>query len=222
MTALFVAGAHTDVGKTYVACALIRAARRRGLTVDALKPLVSGFDEGDWSASDPGRLIDALGWPSTGDTLAALSPWRYRAPLSPPMAAAMEGASLDFEDAVRACRRRVFETTADLMVVEGVGGLMSPITEDHTGLDLMAALAIPAVLVGGSYLGSISHTLTALAAARTRDVNIRVLVVSESATADAPFAETVASLTRLAAPLTVLAAPRNGDMAFAEVTLDAC
>jgi dethiobiotin synthetase len=210
------------VGKTYVACALIRAARRRGLTVDALKPLVSGFDEGDWSASDPGRLIEALGWPSTADTLAALSPWRYRAPLSPPMAAAMEGASLDFEDALRACRRRVFETTAELMVVEGVGGLMSPITEDHTGLDLMAALAIPAVLVGGTYLGAISHTLTALAAARARDVNIRILVVSESAAGDAPFAETVASLTRLAAPLKVMAAPRNGDMAFAEAVLDAC
>ncbi|HEX7760781.1 MAG TPA: dethiobiotin synthase, partial [Caulobacteraceae bacterium] len=206
----------------YVACALIRAARRRGLTVDALKPLVSGFDENDWSGSDPDRLIDALGWPKTADTLAALSPWRYRAPLSPPMAAALEGASLDFEDAVRACRRRVFETTAELMVVEGVGGLMSPITQDHTGLDLMAALAIPAVLVCGSYLGSISHTLTALAAARARDVDVRVLVVSESAAADAPFQATVDSLIRLAAPVKVLTARRNGDMAFAEAALDAC
>ena len=217
-----IAGAHTDVGKTYVASAIIRAARARGMSVDGLKPVVSGFNEDDWSGSDPDRLIDALGWRKTADTLAALSPFRYRAPLSPPMAAALEGASLNFEDAVRGCRRRVFESTADLMVVEGVGGLMSPITDDHTGLDLMAALAIPAVMVGGSYLGSISHTLTALAAARARDVGIRVLVVSESAAADAPFQETVESLTRLAAPIKVLAAPRNGDMAFAEAALDAC
>lgn len=222
MSALFVAGAHTDVGKTYVASAIIRAARARGMSVDGLKPVVSGFDEDDWSGSDPDRLIDALGWHKTADTLAALSPFRYRAPLSPPMAAALEGFSLDFEDAVRACRRRVFESTADLMVVEGVGGLMSPITEDHTGLDLMAALAIPAVMVGGSYLGAISHTLTALAVARIRDVNIRALVVSESAAGDAPFQETVDSLTRLAAPLRVLAAPRNGDLSFAQVALDLC
>ena len=222
LSALFVAGAHTDVGKTYIACALIRAARARGLSVDGLKPVVSGFDESDWSASDPGRLIQALGWPSTADNLAALSPWRYRAPLSPPMAAALEGASLNFEDAVRVCRRRVFESTADLMVIEGVGGLMSPITDDHTGLDLMAALAIPAVMVGGSYLGAISHTLTALAAARARDVGIRVLIVSESAAGDAPFQETVASLTRLAAPLTVIGAPRKADGVVAGAILDAC
>lgn len=222
MAALFVAGAHTDVGKTYVACALIRAARTRGLTVDALKPLVSGFDHGDWRGSDPGRLIEALGWRHTADTLAALSPWRYRAPLSPPMAAALEGQRLDFADAVRACRRRLFESSAELMVVEGVGGLMSPITDDHTGLDLMAALALPSVMVGGSYLGAISHTLTALATARAHGVDIRAIVVSESADAEAPFAETVESVMRLAKGVRVLAAPRDGEAEFAETVLDAC
>ncbi|MGA0601844.1 dethiobiotin synthase [Caulobacter sp. KR2-114] len=222
MPALFVAGAHTDVGKTYVACALIRAARKRGLSVDALKPVVSGFDDDDWDASDPGRLIEALGWRRTADTLAALSPWRYRAPLSPPMAASLEGASLDFHDAVRACRRRLFDTTAELMIVEGVGGLMSPVTHDHTGLDLMAALAAPSVMVGGSYLGAISHTLTALAAARAHGVDIRVVVVSESATGDAPFAETVESVARLAKDLPVVAAPRDGGFGFADRVLDEC
>ena len=82
---LFVAGAHTDVGKTYVSCALITAARGRGLMVEALKPLVSGFDAGDWSQSDPGRLLIALGRPHSQAALEAISPWRYVAPLAPPL-----------------------------------------------------------------------------------------------------------------------------------------
>ena len=60
---IFVSGAHTDVGKTHVACALIRAARAEGLTVEALKPVVSGFSPADWADSDPGRLLAALGEP---------------------------------------------------------------------------------------------------------------------------------------------------------------
>lgn len=209
--ALFIAGAHTDVGKTYVACALIRAARAQGLSVEALKPVVSGFDPADWSDSDPGRLLAALDRPLTPETLDAMSPLRFRAPLSPPMAARLEGRGLSLEALVQVCRARMAETEADLLVVEGVGGLMSPVSDTATGLDLMAALDIPAVLVGGAYLGAISHTLTALAAARAAGVAISCVVVSQSADPDAPdFAQTVADTARLAAQVPVIAAPRGG------------
>lgn len=83
MTALFVAGAHTDIGKTHVACALLRAARARGLSVEALKPVVSGFDFADWAGSDPGRLIDAVGRDRSAAALDAMSPWIFTAPLAP-------------------------------------------------------------------------------------------------------------------------------------------
>ena len=63
---------------------------------------------------------------------------------------------------VRFYRAQLAANPADLAIVEGVGGLMSPIAEDVTGLELMVALGLPVVLVGGSYLGAISHTLTAL------------------------------------------------------------
>lgn len=209
MSAIFVAGAHTDVGKTHVACALIRAARSAGRSVSALKPVVSGFDRTDWADSDPGRLLAALGRAPSEAALDAISPWRFTAPLAPPMAARREGRALRLAEIAAFCRDRL--DGADLTLVEGVGGLMSPIADDATGLELMMALGLPAVLVGGSYLGAISHTLTALETTRGWGLVVRTVVVSESASPDAPdFAETVEEVRRYGGGAPVIGAMRDG------------
>jgi dethiobiotin synthetase len=211
MKAVFVAGAHTDVGKTFVACGLVRAARAAGLGVEALKPVASGFDPADWAQSDPGRLLQALGRPLSEDELERMTPWRFAAPLAPPMAAGLEGRDLPLAAIVDLCRTRLAETRADLFVIEGVGGLMSPLADDATGLGLMTALELPVVLVGGSYLGAISHSLTALEVLRARGQAVAAMVVSENAAPDAPdFAATVALTRGHAGPTPVLAAPRAG------------
>lgn len=220
--AVFVAGAHTDVGKTHVACALIRAARAHGLTVDAVKPVVSGFEPVDWGASDPGRLLAALGRPATQADLERISPWRFRAPLAPPMAARREGQVLDLAPVLDLCRDRLAATTADLFLVEGVGGVMSPLAERATGLDLMAGLGLPALLVGGSYLGAISHTLTALATLRAQGLAVAAVVVSQSADADAPdLGETTAAVAEHAGEVLTLAAPRRADGPWADRLFEA-
>jgi len=206
-TAVFITGSHTDVGKTHVACGVLGAARRRGLTVDALKPVVSGFDFADWAHSDPGRLITAMGLNRSAAALDATSPWIFKAPLAPPMAAALEGQSLAIADIASFCLGR--RTTADLFLVEGAGGLMSPLADDGLNIDLIAALDLPVILVGGTYLGAISHTLTALSVLESRGHEIRLVAVSESAAADAPdFAETVRLTARYAGGVPVLPVPR--------------
>ncbi len=216
--AVFVAGSHTDIGKTHVACALLRAARARGLSVDALKPVVSGFDAADWSDSDPGRLLAALGIEPSNAALAAMSPWIFAAPLAPPMAAALEGRTLTTSEVADFCIGP--RSDADLFLVEGVGGLMSPLTCDGTGLDLMLAVGLPAILVGGSYLGAISHTLTALEVCRARGLHVAAIVVSQDAAPDAPdFAATLALLEAHAADIPVLAAPRDGTETRADALL---
>ena len=207
---LFIAGAHTDVGKTHVACALIRAARAEALTVEALKPVLSGFDVADWVQSDPGRLLTALDEAPTSEALARMSPWRFAAPLAPPMAARLEARSLPLGPIVDVCRERITASTADLLVVEGVGGLMSPLADGATGLDLMMALELPTILVGGSYLGAISHTLTALEVLRTRGLQVAAIIVSGSADPESPdFGETVALVAEFAGWTPVIAAPRG-------------
>lgn len=108
------------------------------------------------------------------------------------------------------------QTPADLFLVEGAGGVMSPLTSDGTCLDLMKALGLTSLLVGGSYLGGISHTLTALETLRAHGVAVAAIAVSEAADPGAPdFGETVALVARHAAGVPVVAVGRNADDAWA-------
>ncbi len=161
MTAIFITATGTDVGKTYVAASLIRLFRQMGRTVDAIKPVVSGFDPAAAATSDPGILLEALGLPPTADEIQRISPWRFRAPLSPDLAARREGRAIDVDQVIAFCRSAV-ERRADLLLIEGVGGVMVPLDGQRTILDVMMALRLPLILVTGSYLGAISHTLTAV------------------------------------------------------------
>ena len=206
---VFVAGSHTDIGKTFVACALARAAAAAALRVEALKPIASGFDAADWADSDPGRLLAALGRPLSQAELERITPWRFQAPLAPPTAAALEGRALPLQPVVDLCRARITDSRADLFIVEGVGGLMSPIADRATGLDLMRSLGLPVVLVGGAYLGAISHTLTALEVLRAQGQAVAAIVVSQDGQPDAPdFAATVELVAAHAHETPIVAAPR--------------
>jgi dethiobiotin synthetase len=204
VTAIFVTGTGTDVGKTFLSAALIRHWRAAGHAVAAFKPVVSGFDPATAQASDPGVLLTALGRPISD--IETISPWRFAAPLSPDMAAAREGRALDFDAIVEFSRRAA--TGADRVLIEGVGGIMVPLDERHTVLDWMSALRLPVLLVAGSYLGTISHTLTALRVLAQRNLTVAVVAVSESAVPGAPLDETVAVTARFADMIEVVGVPR--------------
>jgi dethiobiotin synthetase len=207
VTAVFITGTGTDVGKTFVAAALARHLRSAGQAVDAIKPVVSGFDHAAMAASDPGILLAALGRSVTVEEIDRVSPWRFAAPLSPDLAAAREGQSLDFKALTAFCRKRQ-AACAGSLIVEGVGGVMVPLDETHTVLDLMTALRFPVLLVAGSYLGTFSHTLTALHVLAQRNLDIAAVVVSESPVAGASLEETVATISRFAVSIDVTGVPR--------------
>ena len=205
MSALFVTGTGTDIGKTYVSCALIRALRAKGAVVDAFKPVVSGFDPRDAATSDPARLAAALSAP--GDVF-RIAPRRYRAPLSPNIAARLEGDTLSLDDMVIDAVARAAEVRDGLLLVEGAGGVMSPLTDGETNLDMIAALGAPVLLVAGSYLGTISHVLTALVALRAARVPVAAVVMSESL--DAPdLLQTAQTLTPFLDGAPLFLAPRG-------------
>jgi dethiobiotin synthetase len=206
MSTLFVTATGTDVGKTFVVTRLVadlRAARR---SVLALKPVASGFDAADAVASDAGVLLGALGLAPTAANLDAVSPWRFAAPLSPDMAAARERRAIPFAELVEFCRA---PRAADVTLIEGIGGVMVPLDAEHTVLDWIAAVGAPAVLVAGSYLGTLSHTLTAVAALRARGCTLAAVIVSESEEQPAPLEETAATLRRFVQPVEVCALARH-------------
>jgi dethiobiotin synthetase len=206
VTAIFITATGTDVGKTHVAASLIGHFRQMGRRVAALKPVVSGFDPAQPGNSDPAALLRALALPATMENIERISPWRFRAPLAPDLAARREGRRIDVDKVIAFCRSAV-EQRQDILLIEGVGGIMVPLEGERTVLDVMMALRLPLILVTGSYLGTISHTLTALDALFRRGMDVLTVIVSETPGSTVPLDETVAAIGRFAAP--VIALPRR-------------
>jgi dethiobiotin synthetase len=206
VSAIFITGTGTDVGKTFVGASLIRHLRQMGRSVDAIKPIVSGFDPDQPAASDPGILLQALGFPMTLQNVERISPWRFRAAISPDLAARREGRRIDVDDVVAFCKSAI-EDRREILLIEGVGGIMVPLDEQRTILDVMMALQLPLILVVGSYLGTISHTLTALDALFRRDLSVLAIIVSETPGSPVSLDETVAAIARFAEP--VIGLPRQ-------------
>jgi dethiobiotin synthetase len=207
MTAIFITAAGTDVGKTFVAAGLIRLLRARERAVDAIKPVVSGFDPARAGDSDCGVLLRALGLPLSEEEIEDISPWRFAASLSPDMAARHEGKEIDFEQLIAFCETAI-EEAEGAMLVEGVGGAMVPLDQKNTVLDWIASLDLPTLLVTGTYLGSISHTLTAYEVLDAEECDVPTIVVSESAGSHVPLFETVATIQRFLPAVDVIALPR--------------
>ncbi|MGH6830128.1 MAG: dethiobiotin synthase [Methylocella sp.] len=201
MSAVFITGTGTGVGKTFVAVGLIRYFRSLGQPVNALKPLVSGFDLAAPAGSDPAILLDALGREVKPEALNRVSPWRFRAPLSPDMAARAEKRAINIDEVVDFCRAAIAGNDGALLI-EGIGGIMVPLNTQHTVLDLMGLLNLPLILVAGSYLGTLSHVLSAQDVILRHALDLRAIVVSESEDAPVPLEATLATLANFAkAPL---------------------
>jgi len=184
----FVTGTDTGVGKTVVACALVRGLRARGVDVGAMKPIETGVqDEGPRDAL---ALREAAGG---GDALDAVCPQRFALPAAPTVAAAAEGRRVEL-DAVR----RAFAALAarhDCLVVEGAGGLLVPAAEGVSMADLAGELGLPLVVVARASLGTINHTRLTLEAAAARRLALAGVVISHgSAPLTAAERENLAAL----------------------------
>jgi dethiobiotin synthetase len=206
MTTIFVTSSGTGIGKTFVTLTLLAELGAAGRRVQALKPVASGFDAAAPDDSDSALLLRAQKLDATRANFDLVTPWRFAAPLSPDMAAARERRSIPFDALVEHCR--LASDRADVTLIEGIGGVMVPLDARHTVLDWIAALGAPALLVVGSYLGTLSHTLTAVAALRQRDVDLLGVIVSESLEQPAPADETAATLARFLMPAPVRVLPR--------------
>ena len=208
MTAIFITATGTNVGKTQVVASLIRHLRQFGRTVEAIKPIVSGYDSARAATSDPGVLIAALGLPFSPESIERISPWRFQAAVSPDLAARYEGRSIDVDGVVAFCQSAI-ERHRDVLLIDGVGGIMVPLDDSRTILDVMMALRLPLILVAGSDRGAVSHTLTALDSLFRRGMNVLATIVNETPDSTEPLDEVVASIGRFTEPVIGLPRPRG-------------
>ena len=163
MNGLFLTGTNTDVGKTHVGAMIARALVAAGHRVGVYKPVESGCRrEGDsLIAADARQLWEAAGMP--GD-LSKVCPQRFEAALSPPQAAALEDLLVDC--GLLRSGLDYWRDRSDIVLVEGAGGLMSPLSAEDYNADLAADLGLPLVIVAANELGVINATLQTIITAR--------------------------------------------------------
>jgi len=167
----FVTGTGTEVGKTVVAAVLARSLKRQGSTVAVFKPAVTGLDE-------PGETDHALLRRATGSEQSddEIAPYRYGPPASPHLAAAEAGDEIEPER-LRAGVRAAAEA-ADVLVCEGVGGLLVPLSSGYLVRDFAAEVGVPLVIAASPGLGTINHTLLTLEAARAARLTVAAVVLT--------------------------------------------
>jgi dethiobiotin synthetase len=173
MRGLFITATDTDVGKTVVAAAIAAALRRRGERVAAFKPVVTGTDQPadpDWP---PDHVLLAA---VTGARPEQVAPHRFGPAVAPHLAAALAGDALDPAQLRAALAAR--QSGADAIVVEGVGGLLTPLTPDCLVRDFARDAGLPLVIVARPGLGTISHTLLTLEAARAAGLVVAGVVLT--------------------------------------------
>lgn len=176
---LFVTGTDTGVGKTEVACAILRDARGRGIDVVGMKPAQSGVVAGE--RSDAERLRDAA---EGAEPIEIVCPYSFGAPLAPAVAARLEGRRVDFPRLVREANALAARHAA--LVVEGAGGLLVPLAEERTFADLAVALGLPVLVVARAGLGTVNHTALTVEALRRRDLAIAGIVLNGGASEEDP------------------------------------
>ena len=207
MTPLFITATGTGMGKTAVTTALCWQLRAQNQSVAAIKPVISGYKENDLT-SDSALILQSCGITPTPEAVHAISPWRYEAPLAPNLAAAREGNPIDLPALVDFCRDYEALTTGQLFI-EGVGGIHAPLTNQHTVADWMEALNWPVILICGSYLGALSHTLSTLEVLRYRGLKVKALIISESENSSVSLQDTATTLEQFVQHTTpVLQIPR--------------
>ena len=174
MRGVFVTGTDTGVGKTVLAAAICAAAASRGLSVASFKPVVTGLDE---------PVVD---WPRDHELLASvcnvrqapedIAPHRYGPAVSPHLAEQLAGEEIDPDELVTQAQTEAAK--ADALVVEGVGGLLVPLAKDYLVRDFAGELSLPVVIAARPGLGTISHSLLTIEAARAVALRIQAVVLT--------------------------------------------
>lgn len=174
--AFFITGTDTGVGKTFVTSAIVRTLRARGVDVGVMKPVETGCGSNPDDSlvpSDARALMDAAG---VDDPIDMVCPYRFAPPLAPNVAARLAGVSIDTAK-IRAAFLELV-SRHDVVLVEGAGGLLVPLTDGELMADLAALLSTPVVVVAPSRLGVINHTLLTVECAIKRGLDVRGIILN--------------------------------------------
>jgi dethiobiotin synthetase len=172
---LFVTGTDTGVGKTYIASGILRCLWSRGIDVGAMKPVETGCPSraGTLVPQDSSLLLRES---RANDALDIINPCRFRMPLAPMVAAEQEGSRVSFARILSAYKKLL--ARHEFLVVEGAGGIMVPLTNRLSYLDLASAMKLPVLVIARPDLGTINHTMLTVQALHLRKIPIAGIVLN--------------------------------------------
>jgi len=188
--ALFVTGTDTDVGKTHVAVALLRALADSGVRAAAMKPVAAGIDPHTRRHADVDALMAAAGVDAPRDEV---NPYGFAEAIAPHVAARRASRTIDL--AVIEQRFAAVAARADVVIVEGAGGALVPLADRIDMLDIPARLGLPVVLVVGVRLGCINHALLSALAIRARGLTLAGWIANRIDPAMANADDSIAAIT---------------------------
>ena len=177
MKGFFITGTDTGVGKTAVTAALCHMLRNRGLDAVPVKPVQTGVADGE--PGDLEHCLEVCGLTPDKRELALMNPCRYTIPASPHLAAEHENTAVDIDCLENCCRE--LAARHDMLLVEGAGGLLVPLTRTVSTLDFALRLALPLVIVARAGLGTLNHSLLTVAATRKAGLDIAALILNRTA-----------------------------------------
>ena len=191
---LFVTGTDTGVGKTVATAVIAAALKAEGFHAGFMKPIVTGVGLPGAEAPDTEWLRSVCG---QTDPPELTSPYRFQIPAAPFVAAARAGVVIELEHVKQAFD--ILSGRHDCLVVEGIGGILAPLTDQLFVVDLIRRLALPALVIARTALGSINHTLLTLECLRTRGVEILGLLFNNPTPSlpEAALTETVPTILRI-------------------------
>ena len=177
--AFFITSTGTELGKTYLSEKIIGELVRRQSTIDCYKPILSGFDNKNLILNDSAKLLLASKKTVTMKNIEFITPWLFKSPIAPTMAAKKENKKISYQRLKSWCLKRINSSLSNFILFEGAGGVMVPIEKQKTFIDLFQHINTPVILVVGSYLGTVSHTLSALDNLHKRNIKVINVVINE-------------------------------------------
>ena len=175
---IFITSTGTNIGKTYCTVEILKVMLHRKVLFNAYKPILSGFDIYNIKDSDSYKILKINNKEPEIEDIKKISPWLFEKPLAPSIAAKKENKSLKYNDVLEWCLKKSDNNIINIF--EGAGGLLVPIEKIKTLLNLMKDLNSKVVLVVGNYLGSVSHTLSAIQNLQHANLQIINIIINKN------------------------------------------
>lgn len=187
-TGFFITGNGTGVGKTFVSALLLRGFFALGYGTTYMKPVETGCWASSYGRTSAGSdTMYALGFTSLKTDINLHSPYRFSPPCSPYLAARKDHREIDIREILQAYNNLNINTSADIVIVEGAGGVLVPINENEYMADMMKSLGIPAVLVTNPGLGTLNHTFLSLRALEFYNIPVAGIVINNAQNIERDF-----------------------------------